>query len=340
MNKAPQCKRGSALLLALVTIVVLSSLMVGFLFQVKLEGDLARRYRFRMKAKEHAQSGLAFAKLMMSKATQVSERDEEEYGEDFYVQLQLLGRGLNVSGLTREIGNGTFTLYLLPENGRRNVNQLPEADWEWMLENAGVPEELQSELIDAFLDWTDPNDLSRLNGAESEDPFYEDRGYEVKNAPLDRVEELLLIKGFTPAILYGGSLAEYHELPEVQVSGIARLLTVYGDASLSLNSATRDSLLTLSGMSESAADELLEIRSGLDGIEGTEDDGIQDIPSALARAGLAGTAAEAFSDGVSPFIRVVAIGEEAGVRVAIWAVLQQSGRNQLRTLAFREEELP
>ena len=92
----------------------------------------------------------------------------------------------------------------LPEQGRRNVNTLTDEDWEEILDQAGVPQEMWAELIDCFHDWTDEDDEHHLNGAESDDSFYEERGYKCKNAPLDTVDELLLIKGFTPAIVYGG----------------------------------------------------------------------------------------------------------------------------------------
>ena len=35
--------------------------------------------------------------------------------------------------------------------------------------------------------------FQRLNGAESDDPYYK-RGYPVKNTPIDSINELLLIK--------------------------------------------------------------------------------------------------------------------------------------------------
>ena len=52
-------------------------------------------------------------------------------------------------------------------------------------------------IVDSILDWKEPGDLHRLNGAKSD--YYESLSppYSAKNAPLDRVEELLLIRGVT-----------------------------------------------------------------------------------------------------------------------------------------------
>ena len=63
-------------------------------------------------------------------------------------------------------------------------------------------ENLQAEVIaDSILDWIDPDMLEKLNGAE--DNYYMSLrpSYRCKNAPLERYEELLLIRGINREIL-------------------------------------------------------------------------------------------------------------------------------------------
>jgi len=103
-----------------------------------------------------------------------------------------------------------------------NVNLLSSEGWEELLDQTGVPEEIWPDLIDCFMDWTDPGDEHRLNGAESDDPFYISSGYSVSNAPLTKVTDLLLIKGFDPTILYGGT-----NQSGVMLTGIAYHLTTW-----------------------------------------------------------------------------------------------------------------
>lgn len=332
-------REGSALLLALVTLVILSSVMVSFLFRIRLESELAVNYRFRMKARALAGAGQEYAKLMLLKSIRPGTEPEDEYGEEFFVALKNLERGLAVSGYAVEMGDGSFTLHIAPEQGRRNVNRLSEADWEQMLENRGVPDELHGDLVASFLDWTDTDEASRLKGAESDAPFYEDRGYPVKNAPVDTLDELLLIKGFTPAILYGGHLEEQHDMPDTRVEGIAPLLTVYGEGTVNLNAASREVLLSVSGMTERQADRVLEGRTGLDDEIGTEDDGFQNTAQAIAFAGLPADSRNLFTTTGAQYIRVTSIGEAGGVRAGIWAVYEFNGRSPT-VLYFREEELP
>ena len=61
------------------------------------------------------------------------------------------------------------------------------------------------EIVDAILDWRDPDSVSRGEEEETEGEYYRnlDKPYRIKNGPFDTVEELLLVKGVTNDILYG-----------------------------------------------------------------------------------------------------------------------------------------
>jgi|CXWL01.1.fsa_nt_gi type II secretory pathway component PulK len=61
------------------------------------------------------------------------------------------------------------------------------------------------EIVDAILDWRDGDEEPRGETGDTERTYYSAlaKPYRVKNGPFDTVEELLLVKGITPAILYG-----------------------------------------------------------------------------------------------------------------------------------------
>lgn len=332
-------RRGSALVLALVTVVILSALVMAFLFQIRLESELAGRYRYRMKAQALARGGVEYAKLLMVKSLRPGVEAEEEWGEDMFLRLQNLNRGMSLQNHVREMEDGTITLSIVPESGRRNVNQLQRADWEQLLESVGIPDSIHPALIDTFLDWTDGNDLTRLHGAESDDPYYQERGYRVKNAPVDSLDEMLLIKGFTRAILYGGTLAEFWDMPDVRVEGIAPLLTVHGDGRINVNTASPAVLRTLPGITEEQIERLLLGRLGIDGVAGTELDGFRTPQEAVAFAGMNPAYAELFTTSERRHLRVISIGESGPSRFAVWSIFEQQG-NQLLTIFHREEEVP
>jgi general secretion pathway protein K len=77
-------------------------------------------------------------------------------------------------------------------------------------------------IINSIKDWLDSGDddlVTGLNGAESD--YYEglDPPYKCKNGPFTDINELLLVKGMTPALFYGMG----EDMP-----GISNYITVYG----------------------------------------------------------------------------------------------------------------
>jgi DNA uptake protein ComE-like DNA-binding protein len=97
------------------------------------------------------------------------------------------------------------------------------------------------EAADSILDWLDPDEDSRENGGET--AYYSGLGYACKNGPLDTIEELLLVKGVTPDLLFGRdsnrngmidanelanpSLAESTAMPTEVDRGWTAYLTLY-----------------------------------------------------------------------------------------------------------------
>lgn len=327
MSPSLPSRRGSALLLALVTIVVLSSLMVSFLFRIHIEEELATEARFGFKALELAKGGQGYAKWLLLSSTQADPSGDGMLEETLVEARDRLQGGLPLLGFQiPEVEEGGCTISIRPESSWRNVNQLPDADWEQLLDDTGVPAEYHAPLIDAFRDWTDADDQSRLQGAEKDDTFYVDRDIPVKNAPLTVLSELGLIKGFTSAILYGGTLEHEYDRPEVEVSGIAPRLTVYGEDRIHLNSASAPVLMTLSGIRAEQVEALIEARLGEDGLQGTEDDGFANVAQALGTAGIASDLDGRFSTSDFSWVRIQSVGRVGEIVQVVEAVYQVNGK--------------
>jgi general secretion pathway protein K len=151
---------------------------------------------------------------------------------------------------------------IIDENGKIDVNSLISDNGQFdqtqkaILERFlgeprfGLTEEEVNTIIDSLRDWIDEDDeISGIYGAE--DSFYHDRGYLCKNAPLDTLEEMLLIRGVTQEIFYGNR----------ERSGIAPYLTVYGTHELNINTASIPVLMALSSdMSEDLATQMDKFR--------------------------------------------------------------------------------
>lgn len=136
---------------------------------------------------------------------------------------------------------------LTPEASKLNLNTATETQIEQLftplLLDLGI--ENAAELVAAVLDWRDTDDATRPGGAESEYYNTLKPPYNAKaTGKFDTVEELLLVKGFTAAVLYGedvnrnglldpneddgdASFPEYDNADGVLNRGLAPYLTVW-----------------------------------------------------------------------------------------------------------------
>ncbi len=254
---------GSALIVVLWITILLSALVASFAFDMHIESRITAYYKNRLKAEYLAQGGLVRAELLMSRGEKMrksSEEDKEEFkSENWYHDAKRLSEGLAIRNLVSGLGEGIVTLNIEPEPARRNVNRLTTGDWERILEIAGVPDDMWEELIDSFYDWTDKDDQQRMNGGENS--YYEslEPAYRSKNGPLDSVDELLLVKGFTREMVYGG-LPKDPDEDELPLSGMIDMLTTYGDGRVNVNAASERVLMTLPDVDSLTATIIVEER--------------------------------------------------------------------------------
>lgn len=274
MNRPPPFsdRAGSALIVALWVIALLSLMIGSFAFEMKLEARIAGYYRQRLKAEQIARSGIDKARFLLDRSVRIDPKNEHDpdAGKAWYDPAKRLKLGLNVVSITDAVGEGELKLTIVPEPSLINVNELKTPqDWESVFDLGGIPEDRWPELFDAFMDWIDADDVPRPNGAESDDYYLKlDKPYRAKNGPLDTVDELLLVKGFTNLFLYGGVLeptdsrGETNEQAET-ISGIADLLTVYGGKQVNINAAALRVLMALSlDLDKEMAQEIILEREG------------------------------------------------------------------------------
>jgi general secretion pathway protein K len=101
-------------------------------------------------------------------------------------------------------------------------------------------------IVDAIVDWIDEDDKESDFGAESS--YYRSlpKPYSCRNKPVTNIEELLLVKGVTPALLFGSDKSP----------GLAEFLTAYAtDGKINLNTAP---LLLIRSMAPMIDDKLLQ----------------------------------------------------------------------------------
>lgn len=336
-REARSRRRGSALIVALWVIVILTMLVGTLGFEMRVEASITSHYRKRAKAYGLAKAGAEWARMLLLNSRRADTTTDESMDEDpLVLNPLLLARGMGIRGAEQEMGEGKFRVDIIPEGSRRNVNRLQPQEWREMLDLARVPEDLWDELIDCVGDWIDADENKKLNGAESDDAFYTERGYTVKNGPIDTIDEMLMIKGCDETILFGGPGPDADSEP---MTGIAQWLTTWGDGRINANNANFEVLMTIPGIAEWEADAIIEGRAGLDGEDGTRDDGYASVDEMTGRTGVNPALRGYFSVRDLRYVRVVSVGEVQGVRNGIWAVYRIEG-GQVITVFWREEAMP
>jgi len=158
--------------------------------------------------------------------------------------------------------NGSFKLAIQDEGGKIAVNTLiTGAAYTPLIRDLllrlltgpafRLEQRKAEELMDAIKDWIDADD--EVTGGGAEGAYYAGlaKPYAAKNAPIDCIEELLMIKGVSRELFYGT-----RESP-----GLVQCLTVFGDGKININTAPRPVLMALAlEMSDGEADWLDKYR--------------------------------------------------------------------------------
>jgi general secretion pathway protein K len=154
------------------------------------------------------------------------------------------------NGLTHEwlFDDVAMRVTIIDEAGKIDLNAAPETLLGSLFRSLGVDETLAVSLADAIVDWRDPDDLRRVNGAEKEDYVAAGKDYGPRNANFETIEELRLVLGMNDDLFRRA----------------APLITVYsGRSGVSSSVAPRAVLMALPGMTPEQVDAYLAERQTL-----------------------------------------------------------------------------
>lgn len=245
-------RRGYVLIAVLVVIVVLTLAAYQFTDLMTAEHRAAARTTDAIQARHSAVSGVHYAAAMLA--------DPASFYGDLQGNPTL--EGAFESGLVRSgpvpraearfalasvfsTGNGDYEQRfgaVVDEGSKLNINALIQLDPSGetlaaalakLAEVTGNPL-LTPDVIDAIVDWVDPDEDPRTNGAEATYYLTTPGQYRAKNGPLNSLDELLLVRGVTPQLLYGtdrnrnGVADDDAEGMGAFDRGLADFLTVYG----------------------------------------------------------------------------------------------------------------
>ena len=282
--------RGAAIMLALWALFLLSAMVISWALDINSRLSLTGNANRRLEAEAMACSGAEVAFHPLTKPGSPN----------------LIGQMGSRKG---------YEAHLTGEGGRLNINWLVAGEdpnhleiLRHYLEIKGIDLNEREHMIDCLLDWVDPDNLVRLNGAEASE------NYQPANTLLTRIDDLKKVKGWE----------EFTAVP-----GWDEELTLNSSGPIDIAWASRDVLLALPGMTDGIVDRFLQLRRGLDRIDGTADDtsfkSLDEVRAALSLseeqfrqiAGLLG-----FKDQV---FRVVSVGQSGDERRTVQLVFRRTG---------------
>lgn len=150
--------------------------------------------------------------------------------------------------VTRELHlnfpTGVATVDYIPENSKLNVNMAPPGELVNLLEALGVDPERASAITAAIVDWRS----GTPGGSFSQfDQYYMSLtpSFQARHASFQEIEELLLVRGVTPDLFYGGytQAADGRLIPH---DGLRDCLSVYGSTgALDVNTVAPETMVAV-----------------------------------------------------------------------------------------------
>jgi general secretion pathway protein K len=191
-------QKGIALFLVLWVLTLLSVIVGEFCHTMRTEVNVTRNFKEETQAYYIAVAGLniAISELVETKGNLWKLEIPEETEE--------IEWRINADIPPVAFAQGYFKITIQNESGKININKANQSLLKMMLGGFEIDEDAKNVIADSILDWRDSDDLHRTNGAEDEYYLSLPEPYECKDDDFDSVEELLLVKGITPEIFYGG----------------------------------------------------------------------------------------------------------------------------------------
>lgn len=239
--------RGFALLAVLLVTALLGVVGAEFAYSMRLEASAVRAWRDGIAAAHLAEAGV-------EQALREIVADWQHVGVDeaglmtFYMRDRTPRPRLQRAQVP--LGPGHFSYRITDEEARVNVNTATPDRLDRLLQQFGLDKAARDVVIDSIMDWRDPNEEHRLNGAESEDHYLTlPVPYRSRNANLESVAELLQIRGVTPALFHGAE----------GKPGLADYVTVKSRGQINLNTAS-EPVLRAWGLSDAEISQVMQAR--------------------------------------------------------------------------------
>jgi general secretion pathway protein K len=274
-------ERGIALVIVMISITVLAILAGGFAYAMKVETKLARNANNENELEWLGRSGVEYARWILAQQMMIPQEPYDGLNQVWAGGAGGIGTSNSaLADVQKEVklGNGSFTWKIRDLESKYNINVAPESVLQQGLMVMGVDAGAFPPIVGAILDWIDPDDKPHIEGTESD--YYQGLTppYEAKNGPIDDLSELLLIRGITQEMYWGG-VSTNHPTSAVQRKlapggasqqamgfpvGLVDLFTPMSSGKININTASASVLQLIPGMDATMAQGIVGAREGED----------------------------------------------------------------------------
>ena len=259
--------RGSILIFVLFIMIVLGLLTVSFAYRAGIEARSVRDRMLMAQLRVYATSAAAVALGRLTENT----NDFDHFAEPWHTHVPLASEEWFPEWIAKLHGQPvdfTVDYQVIDEEGKLHVSLASSEALEKL--------RMSEDRIVGLFDWMDTDHIAQAEGAEKEYYLTLPDPYQCKDAPLDFLDELLLIRGFETLDYLGEDNNHNRRLdsseddggityPPDDADGQLRLgwvdlLTCVGEGRLNLNTAPKVVLETLP-ISDDAVDQITGFRS-------------------------------------------------------------------------------
>ena len=321
MNRSAFCQHpsGVALIIVLWAVSLIATAMLGLavLMQRQIGQEVAALQNAR--AMLVAESGIQMVlnpALLPEDVDVASQQLSERLQEGWKVGKETvpIKFSIRAEDMKGEAGKLNINALLLGnKETARAILQNLFARWEVNLTTS-------SALIDALIDWVDPDPLSTGSNSATEE--------NVRNGPFEKIEELENVLGWA-------EMAKEAREGGKGVDAIKKF-TVFGTGKLSLRSADQDVIEAWLGLGQGGAQAFVQARPGQDGVLGTADDLINPSMMTPTYAGWE----ERVSTEEEDLWRVTSTGSVGGATRKVVAIISRKTNPPQVRARWTDEESP
>ena len=252
-------ENGIALFLVLWVLTLLLVIVGEFCHAMRTEVNITRNFKEETQSYYIAMAGVnrAIAELIRNEVMSQKARypDSEEEEEEIRWRV-------NTDIPAIYFGDGQFEVKIGNESGKVNINRADRRLLRMIVNGFNLEDSDKDVIVDSILDWRDKDSFHRINGAE--DDYYRSlpEPYECRDDDFDCVEELLLVRGVTAEIFFGGlrDMVTVYQRKDSRSMHAGRRTKSADFNKININAASLPMLRSLPQMTDDLVQDIIEYR--------------------------------------------------------------------------------